>query len=129
MKKLFFILVISIVLLACASVSAEGTVPDPGMSAVLESHAYYGIGYDIPEGNYYLSCIYGEDPEWFDICSITIMTYDYFLYDESSQTIYVDLTEEDGTYSPLRIFLKSGTVLENMGVPLKITAAEPVTFE
>ena len=46
MKKLFFILVISIVLLACASVSAEGTVPDPGMSAVLESHAYYGIGYD-----------------------------------------------------------------------------------
>lgn len=114
---------------AAAPVFAEKTHPEPGSSAILDGYAYYGIGYDIPEGDYYLSCVPEENSEWYDGCEISISAYDYFLYDENSLMLFLGSYGEEDPIVPQRIFLKSGTVLENMGSTLEITAAEPVIFE
>ena len=70
-----------------------------------------------------------EDGDWYNTCGVMISSYDSFLYDDMGQTIYLDTYEEDDTYSPKRFFLQAGTVLENMGIPVKITPAEPLAFE
>ena len=105
-------------------ITAAGPVTDD----VLNSGGYYSVGYDIPEGNYYLSCIQDDD-EWEDICRLSILTYASFPEQDFSYDLYVDSYEEDGTSHPTRMFLTSGTILHIMGSPVKITKADPVIFK
>ena len=105
------------------------TAAEPMTDGVLEARGYYGIGYDIPEGNYELSCIQDGDDDWEDICQISILTNDSFIDREFSFDMYVDSYEEDGTSHPTRMFLKAGTILHVWGNPVKITEAEPVVFK
>ena len=105
------------------------TAAEPMTDGILESRGYYGIGDDIPEGNYYLSCIQGDDDEWYDTCQIEILTYQSFLDREFSFDIYVDSWEEDGTSHPTHMFLKAGTIIHVLGNPVGITEAAPVEFK
>lgn len=104
------------------------TAAEPIKDGVLEASSYYSVGYDIPEGNYYLSCIQDDD-EWEDICQISILTSESFLGQDFSFDFYVDTHEEDGTVHPTHMFLKAGTILHILSNPVKITEAEPVVFK
>lgn len=105
------------------------TAVEPVTSGKLDKYSYYGIGYDIPEGAYYLTCDYEEDSEWRSTCGVMLSGYELFYDDEMSQLIYLDTYEEDDTYSPKRIYLPAGMVLETIGTPVQITPAEPLSFE
>ena len=105
------------------------TAAEPMTEGILEARGYYGIGYDIPEGDYYLSCIPNEEDEWYSACQIEILTYQSFFDDALNFDMYVDSWEEDGTTHPTRMFLKAGTVLHVMGYPVEITEADPVEFK
>ena len=105
------------------------TAAEPVTDGILESHGYYGIGYDIPEGSYYFSCMADEDEEWYDTCRVSILTYDSFLGRDFSLDMYVDSWEEDGSVHPTHLFLKAGTILHVMGNPVKIAEADPIVFK
>ena len=105
------------------------TAAEPFSDGVLEARGYYGIGDDIPEGNYYLSCIPVEGDEWYSACEIEILTYQSFIDRDFSFNMYVDSAEEDGTSHPTHIFLKGGTILHVLGYPVAITEAAPVEFK
>lgn len=125
MKKVLFTTVILILVLAFGSVSAEGNKPEPGMSATLERGGYYGIGADIPEGSYILTCPNKEETEWVDTCDVLVSTYDMLQYSEDTG-LSLDFPEDDDGYRPLRVFLRDGMVMRIRYSDVIITAAEPV---
>ena len=105
------------------------TAAEPIKDGMLETRGYYGIGYDIPEGNYYLSCIQDKDEEWYDSCRISILTNNSLIDQDFSLDIYADSYEEDDTVHPTHIYLKAGTILQVPGLPVKLTEADPVIFK
>lgn len=64
------------------------------MSAVLERGGYYGIGADIPEGSYILTCTDKEETDCVDVCDVLVSTYDMLQYSEDTGLL-LDFPEND----------------------------------
>ncbi len=101
-------------------------VPEAETSDVLDPYAYYGIGYDIPEGDYFLSC---TDDIVDTFCTVSILTYTNYFGSDMGYNLHLDNYGEDGVSKPVRVSLKAGTILETHEIPIRITRAEPLAFK
>ena len=127
MKRLIFTAAICLMLLSIGSALAADI--EPGMSAQLKRGAYYGIGTDIPEGSYIFTCLDNEETDWADACEVFFSSYEFLQIHENNGRD-LDFPElDDGTYGPVRAFLKAGTIMRIRYSDVIITAAEPVIFK